>query len=65
MLQLMHPEESYSRFARHGRLHQLYKELGDDDNARAHLEACQRLSPQDPELAQLWHGLYSLPTNGR
>lgn len=57
---LMSPEEAYSRFARHGRLHRLYVEAGDLEGARAHREACLRLSPEDPSLAKLWQSLFHL-----
>ena len=53
---------SYSRFERHARLHQLYREVGDLKNAEDQLEACLRLSPEDPELSRVWRSLYLLPS---
>lgn len=57
--------QCYSRFERHARLHQLYREVGDLANAKGHLEACLRLSPEDPELSQAWRSLYLLPLGER
>jgi hypothetical protein len=53
-MELLMTEEPFSRFARHSRLHRLYRLCGDEDLAQEHLDACQRLAPRDPELALQW-----------
>lgn len=53
-------EKPFSRFARHGRLHRLYVECGDEEGAKEHLAACRRLKPEDEELATSWARLFGL-----
>ncbi len=53
-------EESYSRFARHGRLYRLYQQSGDEEQALRHFEACARLRPEDQETARRWADLFGL-----
>ncbi len=54
-------ERPFSRYARHGRLHRLYMECGDENGALEHLAACRRLAPEDANLAAAWASIFELP----
>lgn len=53
-------DESYSRVARHGRLLRLYRLAGDEAMAKEHLQAIQRLMPEEDELAVRWLELFGV-----